>query len=177
MHDPVLGFLGSCPSNCGTGLRASVHVRLPLLAATGELRLLCDQLRLQPRGVHGEHSKVRGRRWSRGVFTCSRAACRCLEGVLRPPPHVPHGIWSGACAHTVTCMVCVCGRASMSCSHFLHLPCVLRLHSLRFCVCAASKYVCVVCVAGVRLMCTRCAGCEQDEGGVFDISNRERLGE
>ena len=51
-----LGYLHSCPSNCGTGLRASVHVRLPLLGRTGELKLLCDQLRLQPRGVHGEHS-------------------------------------------------------------------------------------------------------------------------
>jgi creatine kinase len=59
MFNDSLGFLHSCPSNCGTGLRASVHVRLPLLHATGELRLLCDQLALQPRGVHGEHSEVR----------------------------------------------------------------------------------------------------------------------
>ena len=63
MFNDSLGFLHSCPSNCGTGLRASVHVRLPLLHATGELRLLCDQLALQPRGVHGEHSEVRVCSW------------------------------------------------------------------------------------------------------------------
>ncbi len=66
MYSPRLGYLHSCPSNCGTGMRASVHVRLPLLAKTGELPLLCEQLRLQPRGVDGEHSDSAG-----GVYDIS----------------------------------------------------------------------------------------------------------
>ena len=30
-HTEELGYLTSCPTNLGTGLRASVHVHLPLL--------------------------------------------------------------------------------------------------------------------------------------------------
>jgi len=30
-HDPNLGYITSCPTNLGTALRASVHIKLPLL--------------------------------------------------------------------------------------------------------------------------------------------------
>ena len=30
-HDDHLGYITSCPTNCGTALRASVHIKLPLL--------------------------------------------------------------------------------------------------------------------------------------------------
>lgn len=30
-YNEHLGAITTCPTNCGTGLRASVHVRLPLL--------------------------------------------------------------------------------------------------------------------------------------------------
>jgi len=30
-HDDHLGFITSCPTNLGTGLRASVHIKLPKL--------------------------------------------------------------------------------------------------------------------------------------------------
>ena len=48
------GYLTFCPSNIGTGLRASMHVRLPRLGASGRLNKLCDELNLQARGVHGK---------------------------------------------------------------------------------------------------------------------------
>ena len=51
-----LGFIHSCPTNCGTGMRASVHVKLPLLSKTAGFKELCDSLRVQARGEHGEHS-------------------------------------------------------------------------------------------------------------------------
>ena len=51
-----LGYIHSCPTNCGTGMRASVHVKLPLLSKTPEFKELCSRLRLQARGEHGEHS-------------------------------------------------------------------------------------------------------------------------
>ena len=30
-HDDHLGYITSCPTNCGTALRASVHICLPVL--------------------------------------------------------------------------------------------------------------------------------------------------
>ena len=35
-HDDHLGYITSCPSNLGTGLRASVHIRLPKLGTKKE---------------------------------------------------------------------------------------------------------------------------------------------
>lgn len=48
------GYLTFCPSNIGTGLRASVHVRLPRLAAAGRLQKVAGELNLQVRGVDGK---------------------------------------------------------------------------------------------------------------------------
>jgi arginine kinase len=31
-HDDHLGYITACPSNLGTGMRASVHIKLPKLA-------------------------------------------------------------------------------------------------------------------------------------------------
>ena len=47
-----LGFIHSCPTNCGTGMRASVYVKLPLLSKTAGFKELCDSLRVQARGEH-----------------------------------------------------------------------------------------------------------------------------
>lgn len=56
--DQRLGVLSSCPTNIGTGIRASVHIKLPQLAATPELlNQLAAQYHLQVRGQHGEHSE------------------------------------------------------------------------------------------------------------------------
>jgi creatine kinase/arginine kinase len=35
-HDDHLGYITSCPSNLGTGLRASVHIKLPKLSQKQE---------------------------------------------------------------------------------------------------------------------------------------------
>ena len=35
-HDDHLGYITSCPTNLGTALRASVHVKLPYLAKNKE---------------------------------------------------------------------------------------------------------------------------------------------
>lgn len=50
------GYLHSCPTNLGTGMRASVHIDLPGWAAEGLLALKarCKELKLQPRGTRGE---------------------------------------------------------------------------------------------------------------------------
>jgi protein-arginine kinase len=50
------GYLHSCPTNLGTGMRASVHIDLPGWAKEGEksLKARCEELNVQPRGTRGE---------------------------------------------------------------------------------------------------------------------------
>jgi len=50
------GYLHSCPTNLGTGMRASVHVDLPGWTKEGlpALKARCEELQLQPRGTRGE---------------------------------------------------------------------------------------------------------------------------
>ncbi|XOB98079.1 phosphagen kinase [Deinococcota bacterium DY0809b] len=60
-HSERLGYLTSCPTNLGTAMRASVHVRLPRLAADeARLTALAAEHGLQVRGTHGEHSASEG---------------------------------------------------------------------------------------------------------------------
>jgi len=56
MLDPKYGYLHSCPTNLGTGMRASVHVDLPGWTKEGlpALKKRCEELHLQPRGTRGE---------------------------------------------------------------------------------------------------------------------------
>jgi protein arginine kinase len=58
-----LGFLTSCPTNVGTGLRASVLIHLPGLVLTKEISKVLEgisQVGLTYRGFHGEGSEVVG---------------------------------------------------------------------------------------------------------------------
>merc|ERR1719228_2194130 len=54
--DEKLGYLHSCPTNLGTGMRASVHVDLPGWTKEGlpALKARCEELKVQPRGTRGE---------------------------------------------------------------------------------------------------------------------------
>jgi len=57
MYDDHLGFVCTCPSNLGTGLRASVMIKLPELAGNSDrFYAICSKLGLQARGSKGEHS-------------------------------------------------------------------------------------------------------------------------
>merc|ERR550534_3298355 len=47
------GFILTCPSNLGTGMRAGVHVKLPLLGEKPEFKQILENLRLQKRGAGG----------------------------------------------------------------------------------------------------------------------------
>lgn len=58
-----LGYLSSCPTNLGTSLRASVHIRLPLFSQSSEFLPLCEKLQLSVRGIHGEHSDSENGIW------------------------------------------------------------------------------------------------------------------
>jgi len=64
MYSDRLGFLGTCPSNLGTGLRGSVMIKLPELNKDVHLlEEICDAFDLQPRGSAGEHSEAVGAKW------------------------------------------------------------------------------------------------------------------
>merc|ERR1712212_1438452 len=56
MLDAKYGYIHSCPTNLGTGMRASVHVDLPGWTKEGldALKKRCEELAVQPRGTRGE---------------------------------------------------------------------------------------------------------------------------
>jgi len=58
--DENLGYLTECPTNLGTGLRASVMLHLPTIEAAGEIPTLSDtvaKIGFTVRGLYGEGSK------------------------------------------------------------------------------------------------------------------------
>ncbi len=65
-HHNRLGYLSSCPTNLGSAMRASVHVRLPKVSQRADFKELCTSLGLSVRGIHGEHSESEG-----GVYDIS----------------------------------------------------------------------------------------------------------
>lgn len=57
------GYLTACPSNLGTGLRASVMLHLPALEHTGNVRKILNSVGnfgISIRGIYGENSKSTG---------------------------------------------------------------------------------------------------------------------
>jgi protein arginine kinase len=61
--DSTFGYLTSCPTNTGTGMRASVLIHLPGLALTREIEKVISEisrLRFVVRGFYGEGSDVWG---------------------------------------------------------------------------------------------------------------------
>lgn len=57
------GFLTSCPTNVGTGMRSSVMVHLPALNATGNINKVLDVVNnfgMNIRGVYGEGTDTQG---------------------------------------------------------------------------------------------------------------------
>lgn len=66
-RDDHLGYITSCPTNLGTALRASVHIKLPKLMKNKEkFNEIADKYYVQIRGIHGEHTETND-----GVFDIS----------------------------------------------------------------------------------------------------------
>lgn len=60
-HHDRLGFLTFCPTNLGTTVRASVHIKVPKLAANkAKLEEVASKFNLQVRGTRGEHTEAEG---------------------------------------------------------------------------------------------------------------------
>uniref|UniRef100_A0A3Q3F1F6 Creatine kinase S-type, mitochondrial n=1 Tax=Labrus bergylta TaxID=56723 RepID=A0A3Q3F1F6_9LABR len=60
MWNERLGYVLTCPSNLGTGLRAGVHIRLPFLSKDPRFKKILDNLRLQRRGTGGVDTAATG---------------------------------------------------------------------------------------------------------------------
>lgn len=61
--DEKLGYLTTCPTNIGTGVRASVMVHLPSLTITNKMNGILNavtQVGMTVRGLYGEGSKAKG---------------------------------------------------------------------------------------------------------------------
>jgi protein arginine kinase len=61
--DQKLGYLTACPTNIGTGIRASVMIHLPALSMTGSINGVLNavaQVGLTIRGIYGEGSNAQG---------------------------------------------------------------------------------------------------------------------
>uniref|UniRef100_A0A0G4I8I4 Arginine kinase n=1 Tax=Chromera velia CCMP2878 TaxID=1169474 RepID=A0A0G4I8I4_9ALVE len=58
---PTYGYVTSCPTNLGTGMRASVHIKIPKLTADGtdtKAKAVAKPLGLSVRGMGGEHTPI-----------------------------------------------------------------------------------------------------------------------
>jgi len=63
-----LGYILSCPSNLGTGIRAGVHLKIPKLSEHDDFPSLLKKLRLQKRGTGGVDTAS-----TNGIFDISNA--------------------------------------------------------------------------------------------------------
>merc|ERR1712224_1140964 len=59
MWSKRLGYILTCPSNLGTGLRAGVHVKLPLLSQDPRFDAILDAQKLQKRGAGGVDTEAK----------------------------------------------------------------------------------------------------------------------
>ena len=67
--DDHLGFVVSCPTNLGTGLRGSMHVHLPNLGKNMDyFESIAAKYFVQVRGAHGEHTST-----DDGIFDVSNS--------------------------------------------------------------------------------------------------------
>lgn len=53
MFSDHLGYILTCPSNLGTGIRAGVHMKIPLLSKHASFKDILQKMRLQKRGTGG----------------------------------------------------------------------------------------------------------------------------
>ncbi len=91
-YHPEFGYLTACPTNVGTGMRASVLIHLPGLVLTKEIgRVLAglQQMGLTYRGLYGEGSEVVGNFFQiSNQTTLGRSEEDLLDQLIRVVGHV-----------------------------------------------------------------------------------------
>ena len=63
MHNEHLGWILTCPSNLGTGLRAGAMVKVPHVSGRKDFKSLLGRMGLQARGTAGVDSASTGGTW------------------------------------------------------------------------------------------------------------------
>ena len=63
MHNDHLGWVLTCPSNLGTGLRAGAMVKVPLFSSRPDFKAVLGKMGLQARGCGGVDSDSVGGTW------------------------------------------------------------------------------------------------------------------
>lgn len=63
MHTDHLGYVLTCPSNLGTGLRAGCMVKVPKFSSRPDFKDILKKMRLQARGTSGVDSASTGGTW------------------------------------------------------------------------------------------------------------------
>ena len=63
MHNDHLGWVLTCPSNLGTGLRAGCMVKIPKFSSRPDFREITGKMGLQCRGTAGVDSASTGGTW------------------------------------------------------------------------------------------------------------------
>lgn len=91
MFDERLGYVNCCPSNLGTGMRASVHVKLPKYDTRAKVAAALEASpmagKVQARGTHGESKNTDGSciydisNWTR-IGNCSSLIKDMIDGVV-----------------------------------------------------------------------------------------------
>lgn len=62
-YDSTYGYLTSCPTNVGTGMRASYMLHIPMIESTGQIRNIMQfisKFGMTVRGIYGEGSQSQG---------------------------------------------------------------------------------------------------------------------
>ncbi|MDR0287294.1 MAG: protein arginine kinase [Clostridiales bacterium] len=79
------GFLTSCPTNTGTGIRASAMVHLPAMAISEQLSKVfeaCGKLGIAVRGIYGENSRGSGNLYQiSNQVTLGQSDIEIIEGI------------------------------------------------------------------------------------------------
>jgi len=85
------GMMSSCPTNLGTGLRASVHIKIPKVSELKCFNALCKDMGIDIRGIHGEHSESADgtydisnkRRFGKSEIDCLGEMARGVKNLIR----------------------------------------------------------------------------------------------
>eukprot|EP00397_Hematodinium_sp_SG-2012_P001087 GEMP01001088.1.p1 GENE.GEMP01001088.1~~GEMP01001088.1.p1 ORF type:complete len:1365 (+),score=290.19 GEMP01001088.1:378-4472(+) len=68
MHSEHLGYILTCPSNLGTGMRAGCLIKIPLVSALPDFKERLNKMELQARGQGGVDAEAKG-----GIYDISNA--------------------------------------------------------------------------------------------------------
>ncbi|MCK4519252.1 MAG: protein arginine kinase [Candidatus Omnitrophica bacterium] len=86
-YDQRWGYLTACPTNVGTGMRASVMLHLPALVMTKRVRRILEsitKLNLAVRGLYGEGSEAAGNFFQiSNQVTLGRSERELIDGITR----------------------------------------------------------------------------------------------